>query len=157
MASITPIQAFELGADAAYLSKRPLPIAPDGHYDWENQADANTSPQAHAGVTNLVNTVIHICRIPRVELTNFLDREDRIEDCHPRPPRSGGPPCRSFLPPAADFTKQGAFLDTALHPDAVDDRKGAVSILYQYPRRCVVNPAHDIVRGWTHSPIKYPF
>jgi hypothetical protein len=57
MASITPIQGFSLGADAVYLSKRPLPIAPDGHYDWENQADANTSPQAHAGVTNLINTV----------------------------------------------------------------------------------------------------
>jgi hypothetical protein len=57
MASITPIQAFSLGADAAYLSKRPLPAAPDGHYDWQNQADANTSPQAHSGVTNLLNTV----------------------------------------------------------------------------------------------------
>ncbi len=64
-ASITPIQAFSLGADAVYLSKRPLPTAPDGHYDWENQADTSLSPQAHAGVTSLVNTVRFI-KVPSV-------------------------------------------------------------------------------------------
>ncbi|KAJ7133307.1 hypothetical protein C8R44DRAFT_730483 [Mycena epipterygia] len=54
--SITPIEAFSLGTDVVYLSKPPLRIAPDGYYDWKNQADANISPQAHAGMTNLVNT-----------------------------------------------------------------------------------------------------
>ena len=56
-ASISPIQAFELGADAIYLSKRPLPTAPDGHYDWETPADAGLSPYNHSGVTNVLNEV----------------------------------------------------------------------------------------------------
>ncbi|KAJ6476780.1 heme peroxidase [Mycena vitilis] len=90
--TITPIQAFSLGADAVYLSKRPLPVAPDGEYDWENQADSKTSPQGHAGITNLLNTL------------------ENIES-------------KGILPP--DPRIVGAFLDTVLHPDAVDDRKGA--------------------------------
>ena len=57
MASITPIQAFELGADAVYLSRRPLPTAPDGHYDWETPADAGLSPNNHSGVTNVIQEV----------------------------------------------------------------------------------------------------
>jgi hypothetical protein len=51
------MQAFTAGADALHLANRPLPKSPDGHYDWQNQADSSASPQAHAGVTNLVNTV----------------------------------------------------------------------------------------------------
>ncbi|KAJ6607611.1 heme peroxidase [Mycena sp. CBHHK59/15] len=93
MASITPIQAFSLGADAAYLAKRQLPIAPDGHYDWENSADAATSPKAHSGVTNLLNTI------------------KNIENKH------------TLKVPNAHVVS--GFVDTALHPDAVDDRKGA--------------------------------
>jgi hypothetical protein len=57
MASVTPIQVFELGADAVYLSKRPLPTAPDGHYDWQAPADAGLSPQNHSGVTNIIQEV----------------------------------------------------------------------------------------------------
>lgn len=61
MPSISPIQAFSLGADAAYLAKRPLPIAPDGHYDWEMSADARLKPENHSGVTNLIQKVcIHL-------------------------------------------------------------------------------------------------
>ena len=56
-ASISPLQAFELGADAIYLSKRPLPTAPDGHYDWEAPAEAGLSPYNHSGVTNVLNEV----------------------------------------------------------------------------------------------------
>lgn len=56
-AKISPIQAFSLGADAAYLSSRPLPTAPDGHYDWEARSDANTRPEGHSGVTNLLNKI----------------------------------------------------------------------------------------------------
>ncbi|KAJ7278558.1 heme peroxidase [Mycena rebaudengoi] len=51
------MQAFTAGADALHLANRPLPKSPDGHYDWQNQADSSASPQAHAGVTNLVNTI----------------------------------------------------------------------------------------------------
>ncbi|KAJ7160328.1 heme peroxidase [Mycena filopes] len=90
--SITPILGFTLGADAAYLARRPLPVAPDGHYDWENQANPNTSPQAHAGVTNLIN------KIQTFQSKGAVSPDLRIVD---------------------------AFIDTALHPDAVDDRKGA--------------------------------
>ena len=57
MANVTPIQAFELGADAVYLSRRPLPTAPDGHYDWETPADAGLSPNNHSGVTNVIQEV----------------------------------------------------------------------------------------------------
>ncbi|KAJ7506939.1 heme peroxidase [Mycena galericulata] len=138
MASITPIQAFSLGADAAYLSRRPLPIAPDGHYDWEDQANPNTSPQAHAGVTNLINT------IEKIESKGTVTPDPRVV---------------------------GAFIDTALHPDAVDDRKGAfadgltllsrlppnsevatsmsnsaISLLYNtlpHPRAALLGPAHS--------------
>ncbi|KAJ7704765.1 heme peroxidase [Mycena rosella] len=118
MASITPIQAFSLGADAVYLSKRPLPNAPDGHYDWENSADANTSPQAHAGVTNLVNT------IENIESKGAISPDPRIV---------------------------GAFLDSALHPDAVDDRKGAfadgLTLLSRLP------PGSDVAKQMSNSAI----
>ncbi|KAJ6487073.1 heme peroxidase [Mycena vitilis] len=138
MASISPIQAFSLGADAVYLSKRPLPVAPDGHYDWENQADANISPQGHAGVTNLINT------LETIGSKGAITPDPRIV---------------------------GAFLDTALHPDAVDDRKGAfahgltllsripsgsavakdmsnsaISLLYNtlpHPRAALLGPVHS--------------
>ena len=57
MVGVTPIQAFELGADALYLSRRPLPRAPDGHYDWQTPADAGLSPENHSGVTNVIQEV----------------------------------------------------------------------------------------------------
>ena len=57
MASVTPLQVFELGADAVHLSRRPLPTAPDGHYDWETPADAGLSPENHSGVTNVLQEV----------------------------------------------------------------------------------------------------
>ncbi|KAJ6481195.1 heme peroxidase [Mycena vulgaris] len=92
MAGISPMQAFTLGADAVYLSKRPLPTAPDGHYDWQNQANPGSTPQSHAGVTNLLNTLKTIT--PKT---------------HPDP------------------SIMGAFVDAALHPDSLDDRKGLFS------------------------------
>ncbi|KAF8209473.1 heme peroxidase [Mycena galopus ATCC 62051] len=118
MASITPIQAFSLGADAVYLAQRPLPVAPDGHYDWENQADADTSPQAHAGVTNLINTMESIAT-------------------------------KGAITPDPKIV--GAFLDTALHPDAVDDRKGAfpdgLTLLSRLP------PGSDVAKDMSNSAI----
>lgn len=57
MASITPIQAFELGSDSVYLSRRPLPTAPDGRYDWEAPADAGLNPNNHSGITNIIQEV----------------------------------------------------------------------------------------------------
>ncbi|KAJ7078001.1 heme peroxidase [Mycena belliarum] len=118
MASITPIQAFSLGADAVYLSKRPPPVAPDGHYDWEDQADANTRPQAHAGVANLIKTM------------------ERIES-------------KGNIIPSPQVV--GAFVDTALHPDAVDDRKGAfadgLTILSRIP------PGSDVAKQMSNSAI----
>ncbi|KAJ7103706.1 heme peroxidase [Mycena crocata] len=85
------MQSLTALADAAYLSKRPLPTAPDGHYDWQNQADPSSSPQNHAGVTNLLNTLKSIA---------------------PKGPVNLDP---SFLK---------AFVDAALHPKSIDDRKG---------------------------------
>jgi hypothetical protein len=57
MANISPLQGFGLVADAAYLSKRPPPIAPDGYYDWQISSDPADQREGHAAVTNLVNRV----------------------------------------------------------------------------------------------------
>jgi hypothetical protein len=95
MASVTPIQAFELGADALYLSKRPLPTAPDGHYDWETPADAGISPSNHSDVTNVIQ------ELQTLKTKTSVDRPD---------PRI-----------------VGAFLDSVVHPDSVNDRDGAFS------------------------------
>ncbi|KAJ7133385.1 heme peroxidase [Mycena epipterygia] len=117
-ASITPIQAFSLGADAVFLSKRPLPVAPDGHYDWENQANANTSPKGHSGVTNLIKTMENI------EAKAVKTPDPRVVS---------------------------AFLDTALHPDSVDDRQGAfadgLTLLSGMP------PGSDIAKKMSNSAI----
>lgn len=57
MASVSPLQVFELGADAVYLSGRPLPTAPDGNYDWETPSNAGLSPYNHSAVTNVLQEV----------------------------------------------------------------------------------------------------
>jgi len=91
---VTPIQAFTLGADAAYLSKRPLPVAPDGHYDWQTSANANLSPEGHSGITNIIS------QVEAVKAKGAVNPDPHII---------------------------GAFLDTAINPDSVDDRQGAFS------------------------------
>jgi hypothetical protein len=57
MANVSPIQAFTLVADAAYLSKRPLPTAPDGYYDWQVTGGPTDKREGHSTITNLVNRV----------------------------------------------------------------------------------------------------
>ncbi|KAJ6549816.1 heme peroxidase [Mycena capillaripes] len=94
MTSIPPLQAISLGADTIDSLRRRLPVAPDGQYDWELQADSSESLQGHSSVTNLINDV------------------------------------SSAIPTSSGTVKPdphvlGAFLDAALHPNAVDDRKGA--------------------------------
>ncbi|KAJ6583033.1 heme peroxidase [Mycena vulgaris] len=117
-ASITPIQAFSLGADAVFLSKRPLPVAPDGHYDWESRADSKTSPKGHSSVTNLLETI-----------QDIKGKGTITPDPH----------------------VVGAFLDNALHPDSVDDRKGAfangLTLLSRMP------PDSDIAKNMSNSAI----
>jgi hypothetical protein len=54
MASINPIQVLTLGADAAYLSRRKPPTAPDGHYDWQVSEDDGATKKGHSIITNLV-------------------------------------------------------------------------------------------------------
>ncbi|KAJ7079447.1 heme peroxidase [Mycena belliarum] len=104
--SIPPLEVFSLGADFVHLSKRGLPIAPDGEYDYENEPNAtwSSAPQSHSAVTNLIDSLQEI-----------------------KPKGSGGEDPRIL----------GAFLESALHPDAVDDRKGAfmdgISLLSHLP------------------------
>ncbi|KAJ6512310.1 heme peroxidase [Mycena vulgaris] len=93
MANISPLQAFSLGTDFAHLSRRGLPAAPDGDYDFQNQANANRSPQGHSAATNLIAS---------------------IQTIKPKGP----------VKPDPRVITQGALLDTALHPDAVNDRNG---------------------------------
>lgn len=57
MASINPAQVFSMGADAIYLSARPLPIAPTGYYDWQVSSDPAGRREGHSAVTNLINQV----------------------------------------------------------------------------------------------------
>ncbi|KAJ3993518.1 heme peroxidase [Lentinula boryana] len=57
MDQITPLQVFELGADDVYLKSRSPPTAPDGRYDWQISANANQSPHAHSGLTNLIQQI----------------------------------------------------------------------------------------------------
>ncbi|KAJ3760774.1 heme peroxidase [Lentinula raphanica] len=57
---ITPIQVFELGADDVYLKSRAPPTAPDGLYDWQITANANQSPHAHSGLTNLMQQIQNV-------------------------------------------------------------------------------------------------
>lgn len=54
MASINPIQVLTFGADAAYLSRRDPPTAPDGHYDWQVSEDDGATKTGHSIITNLV-------------------------------------------------------------------------------------------------------
>ena len=46
-----------IGATAVYLSGRPLPTAPDGHYDWETPANADLGPKNYSGVTKVLQEV----------------------------------------------------------------------------------------------------
>ena len=50
--TISPAQAVILGADAAYLSRRDPPTAPDGQYDWQVEDDGDTK-KGHSVITNL--------------------------------------------------------------------------------------------------------
>ncbi|KAF8879290.1 heme peroxidase [Infundibulicybe gibba] len=88
---ITPAQAFGLAADTVYLSKRPLPDAPDGRYDWQ-ASSAGLKSEGHSGVTNLIN------KIETIKSKGTVKADPRIV---------------------------GAFIDTAVNPEAVDDRQGA--------------------------------
>lgn len=57
MADITPVKAVTFFADAAYLSKRPPPVAPDGYYDWQVSTDPAETRKGHSTVTNLISKV----------------------------------------------------------------------------------------------------
>ncbi|KAF8878552.1 heme peroxidase [Infundibulicybe gibba] len=88
---ITPIQAFGLAADTVYLSKRPLPNAPDGRYDWQ-ASSTSLGTEGHSGITNLIN------KIETIKSKGLVKPDPRVV---------------------------GAFLDMVVHPESVDDRKGA--------------------------------
>lgn len=57
MADISASQTLTMGIDAVYLSKRPLPTAPTGYYDWQITTDPADDREGHSAVTNLVNRV----------------------------------------------------------------------------------------------------
>jgi hypothetical protein len=57
MASVPPIQAFTLGADAAYLSLRDPPTAPDDRYDWQVSEDDVATKSGHSTITNLITQI----------------------------------------------------------------------------------------------------
>ena len=57
MADITAAQALALGADALYLSRRPLPVSPTGYYDWQITVDPADDREGHSTVGNIINRV----------------------------------------------------------------------------------------------------
>ena len=109
MADITAAQALSMGADAVYLSNRPLPDAPTGYYDWQITTDPSDDREGHSTITNLVN---------RVEAFGAKG------GFRPDPIKVVSLQRIFFLRLLKNF--QSAFVDTVQHPQAVDDRKGAV-------------------------------
>ncbi|KAK1217118.1 hypothetical protein PQX77_020235 [Marasmius sp. AFHP31] len=120
MASITPLQAFSLGADAVYLKSRPPPTAPDGQYDIKvsSQSTGSGESRGHSALTN----VIH--RIQAQVSKGPINPDPRAVD---------------------------AFLDTVVHPDAVDDRKGAFNAGLTILSR--LHPDSDIAKKMSDSTI----
>ena len=111
--NITAAQALSMGADAVVFSERPLPQAPTGYYDWEVSSDPAAGRKGHSLVSNLVS---------------------EVEAFKAKGPIKPDPKIVVSLISTIDypiphlFTK-AAFADTVEHPTAVDDRKGAVSLI----------------------------
>jgi linoleate 10R-lipoxygenase len=55
--SVSPLQVLTLGADAAYLSRRDPPTAPDGQYDWQVSQQDGSAKDGHSAVTNFIGDV----------------------------------------------------------------------------------------------------
>ncbi|KAL0061354.1 hypothetical protein AAF712_011812 [Marasmius tenuissimus] len=126
MASISPLQAFSLGADAVYLKARPLPTAPDGQYDTKisSQSAGPGATQEHSALTNVQNQVSKgpLNPDPKV-VAGFLDtviNPDSVDD------RKGafaaGLTLLSRMPPDSDIAKNmsdsaiGMLYNTIPHP-----------------------------------------
>jgi len=109
MADITAAQALSLGADAVYLANRPLPDAPTGYYDWQITTDPSDDREGHSAVTNLINRA-----------QNFKAKGGFTPD----PSHVVSSQSTFFLRLLNNF--QSAFLDSVRHPQAINDRKGAV-------------------------------
>ncbi|TFK61373.1 heme peroxidase [Pluteus cervinus] len=86
-------QLFSQVLDATYLPKRPLPVAPDGRYDWQANSDGFLSPERHSGATNLFN---------KAEAHASKPLKINAADVH-------------------------AFVDQAINPSEVDDRKNVLA------------------------------
>ena len=109
MTDITAAQVLSLGADGVYLANRPLPDAPTGYYDWQITTDPSDDREGHSTVTNLVN---------RVEAFKAKG------GFKPDPIQMVSLQSTFFLRQLKNF--QSAFVDAVQHPQAIDDRKGAV-------------------------------
>ncbi|KAF9257706.1 heme peroxidase [Marasmius fiardii PR-910] len=130
MATITPITAFTLGADAVYLKARPLPTAPDGQYDSQvsSQASGPGTTQEHSPLTNVINDVQSqiskgpITADPTV-VAGFLDAVVNPDSTNDRLGAfSAGLTLLSRLPPDSDTAKNlsnqaiGLLYNTIPHP-----------------------------------------
>jgi len=113
-ASTDPIQMLALGMDIGYLSRRDPPTAPDGHYDWQVSEDDGTTKNGHSLITNLIEEATTLkgkgVFVPNAKEVVCCSLSGRLNDDRPN----------------FDL-KQGGFLDLALNPEKVDDRKDAVS------------------------------
>ncbi|KAL0959663.1 hypothetical protein HGRIS_011365 [Hohenbuehelia grisea] len=117
MAQVSASQILTLGADSVHLSKRPLPTAPDGYYDWQVSGDPVDKREGHSG------------------LTNFINRFDTFK-------AKGG-----FKTP--DPKLLGAFADTLLNPEAVDDRQGAFAAGLGIMAR--LDPSTDVAKSMNNK------
>lgn len=59
-AQVSPMQNFAIQTDAAKLSRRVLPIAPDGYYDWQVSDDPSAVKAGHSEFTHFLQRMDHL-------------------------------------------------------------------------------------------------
>jgi hypothetical protein len=112
--TLTTLQKVAILSDAAYLSSRPLPTAPDGQYDWQETPDAMMRPEGHSGLTNVLNKVCPVLRVSGgCGSAGTNDATLQVATLQQK----------GLVAPDPKII--GAFIDGAINDGAEDDRKGA--------------------------------
>lgn len=159
MASISATQVASTAFDAAHLSSRPLPSAPDGYYDYEISTDPADKREGHSAVTNLVKRMEAFKRAGGIKadptvLAAFADSVTHPEAVDDRKGAfTAGLRLIARMDPETDVAKKlnnsvvGSLYDTVPHPPA--SYLGTASVFREADGRgnCLHNP--DIGRAGT--------